>query len=45
MTAPAWWAEGPLFETCSCQLVCPAHLSFKQLCTHDRCTGLWGSGS
>jgi len=37
----AWDAEGLLFENCSCQLVCPAHISFKQHCTYDRCRGHW----
>lgn len=37
----AWWAHGLLFENCSCQLVCPGHVHFKQLCTHDRCVGYW----
>lgn len=40
-TSPAWWAKGLLFENCNCQLICPAHLSFKQSCTHERCTGYW----
>jgi hypothetical protein len=40
-TEPAWWARGLLFENCNCQLLCPGHLSFKQLCTHDRCLGAW----
>lgn len=37
----AWSASGLLFENCNCQLVCPGHLSFKQLCTHERCLGAW----
>ena len=36
-----WWAKGLLFENCNCQLICPAHVSFKQNCTHERCTGYW----
>jgi hypothetical protein len=36
-----WWAKGLLFENCSCQLVCPGHLHFSQLCTHERCLGYW----
>lgn len=39
--APKWWAKGLLFENCNCQLICPAHISFKQSCTHERCTGYW----
>lgn len=44
MPAPdacAWWAKGLLFENCSCQLVCPGHMHFEQLCTRDRCKGYW----
>lgn len=41
MAAPTWWARGTLFENCNCQLLCPGHLSFKQLCTHERCLGAW----
>ena len=36
-----WWANGLLFENCSCQLVCPGHMHFDQLCTHERCLGYW----
>jgi len=36
-----WWAKGLLFENCNCQLVCPGHLHFDQLCTHERCLGYW----
>ena len=41
MTHPTWHIHGLLFENCSCQLVCPAHISFKQNCTNERCTGHW----
>jgi hypothetical protein len=41
MTVPTWWAEGLLFENCNCQLLCPGHLSFKQLCDQERCLGIW----
>jgi hypothetical protein len=37
----SWWARGLLFENCSCQLVCPGHMHFSQLCTHERCRGYW----
>jgi len=37
----AWWARGLLFENCNCQLVCPGHMHFEQLCTHERCRGYW----
>src|SRR5262250_381692 len=38
---PAWWARGLIFENCSCTLVCPGHMHFSQLCTHERCKGYW----
>ena len=38
---PAWWARGLLFENCNCQAVCPGHVHFDQLCTHERCVGYW----
>lgn len=42
MTAiPEWWAEGTLFENCDCASVCPAHISFRQPCNHERCIGYW----
>jgi hypothetical protein len=41
-TAPTpWRATGLLFENCNCQLLCPAHVSFKQACTNERCHGHW----
>jgi len=43
MKGTKWWAKGLLFENCNCQLVCPGHMSFKQLCTHERCVGHWSS--
>jgi hypothetical protein len=36
-----WSAKGLIFENCSCQLVCPGHVHFSQLCTHERCVGYW----
>ena len=36
-----WWARGLLFENCSCQVVCPGHVHFDQLCTFERCVGYW----
>ena len=42
MTVPEWFARGLLFENCSCQLICPAHVSFKSVCDRDRCRGYWG---
>jgi hypothetical protein len=36
-----WKATGLLFENCNCQLVCPGHMHFSQLCTHERCVGYW----
>ena len=37
-----WWVKGVLYENCNCQLLCPAHISFKQRCDNDPCTGFWG---
>lgn len=37
----SWWAKGLIFENCACTLVCPGHMHFSQLCTHDRCKGYW----
>lgn len=37
-----WKIEGLLFENCNCQLICPAHVSFKQDCTYPKCHGFWG---
>ena len=42
MPTLTWAASGLLFENCSCQLLCPAHVSFKNTCDHDRCQGYWG---
>jgi hypothetical protein len=41
MDFPAWWCRGLLFENCACTLVCPGHMHFSQLCTHERCKGFW----
>lgn len=41
MSDRSWWAKGLIFENCSCQLVCPGHMHFDQLCTHERCLGYW----
>jgi len=38
----SWWVKGTLFENCNCQIVCPGHFHFTQLCTHQRCRGYWG---
>lgn len=38
---PTWWCRGLIFENCACTLVCPEHLHFSQLCTHERCKGYW----
>ncbi len=40
-TNPKWWAKGLLFENCNCQVVCPGHVHFEQLCTFERCVGYW----
>lgn len=39
--AVPWWARGLIFENCACTLVCPGHMHFSQLCTHERCKGYW----
>lgn len=36
-----WRAKGLIFENCNCQFVCPGHMHFDQLCTHERCVGYW----
>jgi hypothetical protein len=38
---PPWWCRGLIFENCACTLVCPGHIHFSQLCTHERCKGYW----
>ncbi len=43
MDRPGWWAKGLLFENCSCQLLCRAHISFKQRCDGDTCRGHWAA--
>jgi hypothetical protein len=37
-----WWMNGTLFENCNCQLLCPAHVSFRQDCDEQLCLGYWG---
>ncbi|MFQ5984706.1 MAG: DUF1326 domain-containing protein [Alphaproteobacteria bacterium] len=37
-----WWASGLLYENCNCQLLCPAHVSFKHNCDNETCLGFWG---
>ena len=41
MESPAWRAKGLIFENCSCHLLCPGHVSFKQRCDGDVCVGHW----
>ncbi|MBI5443000.1 MAG: DUF1326 domain-containing protein [Deltaproteobacteria bacterium] len=36
-----WNAAGLLFENCTCQILCPGHMSFRQNCTYERCVGHW----
>ncbi|MCH7930358.1 MAG: DUF1326 domain-containing protein [Proteobacteria bacterium] len=36
-----WRAEGLLFENCNCQLLCRAHLSYRNPCDHERCLFHW----
>lgn len=40
--AESWWVNGLLYENCNCQLLCPAHVSFRQRCETDPCSGFWG---
>jgi len=40
-TTKKWWVKGLLFENCNCQIVCQGHISFRQLCSHERCFGHW----
>ena len=43
MTEPdPWWVNSILNENCTCQLLCPAHGSFKQACEGEMCFGYWG---
>ncbi|MFQ5763843.1 MAG: DUF1326 domain-containing protein [Rhodospirillales bacterium] len=41
-TVDPWWVRGVLYENCNCQLLCPAHISFKQRCDNETCVGFWG---
>ena len=43
MSQKNWLVRGLLFENCNCQLVCPAHISFKQHCTNEQCIGYWAA--
>ena len=36
-----WSAEGALFEGCSCNLLCPCHVSFRQPATNEFCDTIW----
>ena len=36
-----WWAEGELFESCNCNLLCPCHVSFRQPGTNPNCDSIW----
>ena len=38
----SWWAEGELFEGCSCFLLCPCHITFRQPPTNGYCDAIWG---
>ena len=41
MGTTLWSASGLLVENCNCQLLCPAHVSFKNRYTNDLCHGYW----
>jgi hypothetical protein len=36
-----WSGKGDLFEGCSCNLLCPCHVSFRQPATNDFCDTIW----
>jgi hypothetical protein len=36
-----WRMKGLIFENCNCQIICQGHISYRQLCTHERCLGHW----
>ena len=36
-----WSGEGDLFEGCSCNLLCPCHVSFRQPATNEFCDTIW----
>ena len=38
-----WWVEGELFEGCSCNLLCPCHISFRQPPTNGYCDAIWAA--
>jgi len=40
-TEKRWWIKGLIFENCNCQVICHGHISYRQLCTHERCVGHW----
>ncbi len=40
--AESWWVKGLLYENCSCQLLCRAHIAFTQECDNEVCIGFWG---
>ncbi len=39
----SWWVEGELFEGCSCFLLCPCHISFRQPPTRGDCDAIWAA--
>lgn len=39
---PSWWVGGSLFEGCSCELLCPCHVSFQQKPSYGYCEAIWG---
>ena len=38
-----WWVEGELFEGCSCYLLCPCHISFRQPPSKGYCDAIWAA--
>ena len=39
----SWCVEGELFEGCSCFLLCPCHISFRQPPSKGYCEAIWGA--
>ena len=39
----SWCVEGELFEGCSCFLLCPCHISFRQSPSKGYCEAIWGA--
>lgn len=40
-TIPAWEAEGTIFESCNCALICRCHIHYSNPSDHDNCLFYW----